>query len=58
MEALRKAAALIMEMDGGAETVREDRVCRDVEVELGAGAMLADLAVDIVRNDSHRTVEW
>ena len=58
MEALRKAAALMVEMDGGAETIGEDGVCRGAEVKLGAGAMLVDLAVDVVRNESHRTVEW
>ena len=58
LEALRKAAALMMEMDGGAETIGEDGVCGDAKVELGAGAMLADLAADVVGNESCRTVGW
>ena len=58
LEALRKAAALIMEMDRGVETIEEDRVCRDAKVELDTKAMLVDLTVDIIGNDFHRTVGW
>ena len=52
MEARRNAAVLMMEICGGDGVVGEDGGC-GVE---DAGAMLADLAADVVGIDSLRTV--
>ena len=54
MEARRNAVALMMEICGGDRVVGEDRGC-GVE---NAGAMLVDLAADVVRIDSLRTMGW